>query len=81
MSTAVLSNGTSYYIPSADLSFFTELAEIMKWQVISKVKQANKTAKIDQAMAFMDTMMVKGGTSVPADADGLDILVEEKYSR
>ena len=81
MSTAVLSNGTSYYIPQADLSFFTALAERMKWHIVSKVKKADKTAKLNQAMAFMDTMMVKGGTPVPADADGLDILAEEKYIR
>ena len=80
MSTAVLSNGTSYYIPQSDLSFFTELAERMKWKIVSKVKKANKTAKLNQAMALMDTMMVKGGTPVPADADGLDIMAEEKYS-
>lgn len=79
MNTAVLSNGTSYYIPQSDLSFFTELAERMKWQLVSKVKKANKTAKLNQAMALMDTMMVKGGTPVPADADGLDIMAEDKY--
>ena len=39
MSTAILSNGTSYYIPQADLSFFTELAERMKWQIIDKIKK------------------------------------------
>lgn len=80
MSTAVLSNGTSYYIPQSDLSFFMELAERMKWKIVSKVKKANKTAKLNQAMAIMDTMMVKDGTPVPADADGLDIMAEEKYS-
>lgn len=79
MSTAILSNGTSYYIPQADLPFFTELAERMKWQIVSKVKKANKTVRLNQAMDLMDTMMVKGGTPVPADADGLDILTEEKY--
>ena len=80
MSIAILSNGTSYYIPQSDLSFFTELAERMKWQIVSKVKKTDRTAKLNQAMALMDTMMVKGGTPVPADADGLDILTEEKYS-
>ena len=69
MSTAILSNGTSYYIPQSDLSFFTELAERMKWQIVSKVKKTDRTAKLNQAMALMDTMMVKGGTPVPADAD------------
>ena len=47
MSTTVLSNGTSYYIPQSDLSFFTELAERMKWKIVSKVKKANKAAKLN----------------------------------
>lgn len=80
MNTAILSNGTSYYIPQADLTFFTELAERMKWQPVSSVKKADKREKLDEAMTLMETMMVKGGTPVPSDADGLDILVEEKYS-
>ena len=44
MSTAVLSNGTSYYIPPADLSFFTELAERMKWQIIDRMKEAGTSS-------------------------------------
>ena len=55
MSTAILSNGTSYYIPQSDLSFFTELAERMKWQIVSKVKKTDRTAKLNQAMTLMDT--------------------------
>ncbi len=74
MSTAILPNGTSYYIPQADLSFFMELAERMKWQIVSKVKKANKAVKLNQAMALMDTMMVKGGTPVPADEDFFGVL-------
>lgn len=80
MNTAILPDGTSYYIPQADLTFFTELAERMKWQPVSSVKKVDKREKLDQAMALMDTMMVKGGLAVPTDADGLDILAEEKYS-
>lgn len=44
MSTAVLANGTSYYIPQADLTFFTELAERMKWQIIDKQKMTDASA-------------------------------------
>lgn len=32
MNTVILSDGTSYYIPNSDLSFFKELALRMKWQ-------------------------------------------------
>ena len=34
-------------------------------------KDESKAAKLEQAMALMDTMMVKGGKPVPADANGL----------
>lgn len=36
MNTAILSDGTSYYIPNSDLSFFKELALRMKWQIVDK---------------------------------------------
>lgn len=36
MNTVILSDGTSYYIPNSDLSFFKELALRMKWQVVDK---------------------------------------------
>lgn len=41
----------------------------------SKVKKTDRTAVnlIRLRLAYVDTMMVKGGTPVPADADGLDI--------
>ena len=44
MNTAVLSDGISYYIPSADLTFFKELAARMKWEVVSKMKKAPKVS-------------------------------------
>ena len=62
------------------MATITSLRLYPKWQLVSKVKKANKTAKLNQAMALMDTMMVKGGTPVPADADGLDIMAEDKYN-
>ena len=39
MNTAILSNGVSYYIPQSDLSFFMELAERMKWQIVGAAKK------------------------------------------
>ncbi len=44
MNTAVLSNGVSYYIPQTDLSFFKELAEKMKWQIIGTAKKSLPTS-------------------------------------
>ncbi len=78
MNTAILANGVSYYIPQSDLTFFTELAKRMKWKQVGTNTTA-RTGKLAQAMALMDTMMIDGGTPVPADADGLDILAEQKY--
>lgn len=34
MKIAILSNGECYYIPQADLKFFKELAERMKWRLV-----------------------------------------------
>ncbi len=56
MSTAVLPNGTSYYIPQADLSFFMELAERMKWQIIDKMKKSGTTAN---TKSWVDTFAGK----------------------
>lgn len=39
MNTAVLPNGVSYNIPLADMNFFKELAERMKWEIIDKTKK------------------------------------------
>lgn len=44
MNTAVLSDGISYYIPSADLTFFKELAARMKWEVVSKMKKSQQVS-------------------------------------
>lgn len=41
MNTAVLSNGVSYSIPKADLTFFKELAARMKWEIVGKAKRSN----------------------------------------
>lgn len=67
---------------AADFAYKESLSQktIPHSEIVSKVKKTDRTAKLNQAMALMDTMMVKGGMPVPADADGLDILTEEKYS-
>lgn len=44
MNTAVLSDGISYYIPNADLTFFKELAARMKWELVGKTKDVKKTS-------------------------------------
>ncbi len=80
MNTAVLPNGTCYYIPQTDSSFFRELAERMNWQAVDASKKGKPRSEFERAMALMDTMMVHGGAPVPADADGMDIKIEQKYS-
>ncbi len=44
MSTALLADGVSYYIPDSDLTFFKELAARMKWEIIGKTKRAIQTS-------------------------------------
>lgn len=44
MNTAVLSDGVSYYIPTADLTFFKELAARMKWEIVGKAKKSKTVA-------------------------------------
>ena len=54
MNTAVLSDGISYYIPSADLTFFKELAARMKWEVVSKMK---KSQQVSTTSSWVDNLI------------------------
>lgn len=49
MNTVILSDGTSYYIPNSDLSFFKELALRMKWQVVDKKKTTAPNAIVGKS--------------------------------
>lgn len=49
MNIAILSDGTSYYIPNSDLSFFKELALRMKWQIVDKKKTTAPTATVSKS--------------------------------
>ena len=51
MNTAVLSDGITYSIPSADLTFFKELAARMKWEVVDKMK---KSKKVSSSASWVD---------------------------
>ena len=42
-------------------------------------KEEPKVEKLEQAMALLDTMMVKGGKPVPAEEDGKGALARIKY--
>ena len=39
-----------------------------------------ETTEFKEALAYVETMVSKGGKPVPADANGLDALVEKKYA-
>ncbi len=39
-----------------------------------------ETTEFKEALAYVETMVSKGGKPVPADANGLDALVEMKYA-
>ena len=41
---------------------------------------AKKEGKnLDEALALMDSMMIKGGKTIPADEDAMETFVETKY--
>lgn len=44
-------------------------------------RERSKTDKlgIDEAMEFVKTLSASGGSPVPADENGMDALIEEKY--
>ena len=61
MNTVILSDGTSYYIPNSDLSFFKELALRMKWQVVDKKSRQHQL--LLQASRGLMNLLVNGRTS------------------
>lgn len=38
-----------------------------------------KEKNLDEALALMDSMMIKGGKTIPADEDAMETFVETKY--
>ena len=44
MNTAVLPDGVSYNIPSADVNFFKELAARMKWEIVDRAKKTVRSS-------------------------------------
>ena len=40
---------------------------------------SHENRSLDEALALMDTMMIKDGTPVPADEDAMSTLAEGKY--
>lgn len=62
MNTVILSDGTSYYIPNSDLSFFKELALRMKWQVVDKKKSRQHQLLLQASRGLMN-LLVNGRTS------------------
>ena len=43
-------------------------------------QKITETTEFKEALAYVETMVSKGGKPVPADANGLDTLVEIKYA-
>ncbi|WP_308441539.1 hypothetical protein [Prevotella sp.] len=61
MNTVILSDGTSYYIPNSDLSFFKELALRKKWQVVDKKSRQHQL--LLQASCGLMNLLVNGRIS------------------
>ena len=45
----------------------------------SKKKVADENAEFQKALAYVESLTVKGGKPVPADVDSMSIFVDEKY--
>lgn len=56
MSTAVLADGVSYYIPNSDLAFLKDLAARMKWKIVDKTK---KTVQTSSTKSWVDAFVGK----------------------
>ena len=65
-------------------SFIDNLDETAMKAAVDFAKQATQkfteTTEFKEALAYVETMVSKGGKPVPADANGLDALVEMKYA-
>lgn len=65
-------------------SFIDNLDETSMKSAADFAKQATQkiteTTEFKEALAYVETMVSKGGKPVPADEDGLDALVEMKYA-
>ena len=46
---------------------------------LSQNENTVRTRSLNEAMAFVDTLSVKGHASVPADENGIEALINEKY--
>ena len=46
---------------------------------LSQNENTVRTRSLNEAMAYVDTLSVKGKISVPADENGIEALINEKY--
>ena len=46
---------------------------------LSQNENTVRTRSLNEAMTFVDTLSVKGKASVPADENGIEALINEKY--
>ena len=48
-------------------------------RITPKKKISDENAEFQKALAYVESLTVKGGTPVPADVDPMAVFVEEKY--
>ena len=46
---------------------------------LSQNENTVRTRSLNEAMTFVDTLSIKGKASVPADENGIEALINEKY--
>ncbi len=60
--------------------YVVALAEKIRSRKKCPAAASSEAEEYQQALAYVKSLVVKGGPSVPADENGLDALVEKKYA-
>ena len=64
---------------NVSVSDVVEKAVLLLLQNVQPKRKVTETARFKEALAFVKSKAAIGGNPVPADEDGLEALVEEKY--
>lgn len=86
MNTVTLNRDTMKYAEeyarqhNISVSDAIERGVMLLWGKLQERQDAAKSMEYQNALAYVKTLKAKGGKPVPADENGLDALVEERYS-
>lgn len=86
MNTVTLNRDTMKYAEeyarqhNISVSDAIERGVMLLWGKLQERQGVVKSMEYQNALAYVKTLKAKGGKPVPADENGLDALVEERYS-